>query len=81
MVCLSRPYPFRFFKDTLPQILFGPFLSQIVPFFFQFIIKGYVKIIISIGLHRCIQRPFKHPRWTVLQGSTKFCKVLQKPPT
>ena len=27
MVCLSRPYPFKFFKDCLPQILFGPFLN------------------------------------------------------
>ena len=22
-----RPYPFKFFKDCLPQILFGPFLN------------------------------------------------------
>ena len=26
-VCLSRPYPFRFFKGCLPQILLGPFLN------------------------------------------------------
>ena len=27
MVCLSRPYYFRYFKDSLPQILLGPFLN------------------------------------------------------
>ena len=25
--CLSRPYPFKFFKSSLPQILLGPFLN------------------------------------------------------
>ena len=25
--CLSRPYPFTFFKGSLPQILLGPFLN------------------------------------------------------
>ena len=24
---LSRPYPFNFYKDCLPQILLGPFLN------------------------------------------------------
>ena len=36
MVCLSRRYPFKFFKGCLPQVLLGPLLntlSQIkVPF-------------------------------------------------
>ena len=27
MVCLSRPYPFKFFKGCLPQILLRPFLN------------------------------------------------------
>ena len=27
MVCLGRPYHFKFFKDCLPQILLGPFLN------------------------------------------------------
>ena len=27
MVCPSRPYHFKFFKDCLPQILFGQFLN------------------------------------------------------
>ena len=27
MVCLARPYPFKFFKSCLPQILLGPFLN------------------------------------------------------
>ena len=29
MVCLSRPYPIRFFKGCLPQILLGPFLNTL----------------------------------------------------
>ena len=34
MVCLSRLYPFKFFKGCLPKILLGPFLntlSQMIP--------------------------------------------------
>ena len=27
IVCLSRPYPFKFFKGCLSQILLGPFLN------------------------------------------------------
>ena len=27
IVCLSKPYPFKFFKGCLPQILLGPFLN------------------------------------------------------
>ena len=27
MVCLSRPYHFKFFKGCLPQILLSPFLN------------------------------------------------------
>ena len=29
MVCLSRPYPFKFFKGCLPQILLGPLLNTL----------------------------------------------------
>ena len=29
MVCLGRPYHFKFFKGCLPQILLGPFLSTL----------------------------------------------------
>ena len=29
MVCLSRPYPFKFFKGCFPQILLGPFLNTL----------------------------------------------------
>ena len=28
-VCLSRPYPFKFFKGCLPQILLGPLLNTL----------------------------------------------------
>ena len=27
VVCLARPYHFKFFKGCLPQILLGPFLD------------------------------------------------------
>ena len=27
MVCLGRPYHFKFFKDFLPQILFSPLMN------------------------------------------------------
>ena len=29
MVCLCRPYHFKFFKDCLPQILLSPFLNTL----------------------------------------------------
>ena len=29
MVCLSRPYPFKFFNGSLPQFLLGPFLNTL----------------------------------------------------
>ena len=29
MVCLSRPYPFKFFKGFLPQTLLGPLLNTL----------------------------------------------------
>ena len=29
MVCLGRPYHFRFFKGCLPQIILGPFLNTL----------------------------------------------------
>ena len=29
MIYLSRPYPFRFFKDCLPQTLLGPLLNTL----------------------------------------------------
>ena len=29
MVCLFRPYPFKFFKGCLPQTLFGLFLNTL----------------------------------------------------
>ena len=29
LICLCRPYPFRFFKGCLPQMLLGPFLNTL----------------------------------------------------
>ena len=36
--CLSRPYPFKFFKGCLPQILLGPFLNTLYGTFFNYLI-------------------------------------------
>ena len=38
MVCLSRPYHFKFFKGCLRQILLGPFLNTLTHLFLNFII-------------------------------------------
>ena len=35
MVCLSRPYPFKIFKGSLPQILLGQFLNTLSHIIFQ----------------------------------------------
>ena len=35
MVCLSRPYPFKFFKGCLPQILLGPLLNTLSQMFLR----------------------------------------------
>ena len=33
MLCLSRPYPFKFLKGCLPQILLGPLLNTLFHMF------------------------------------------------
>ena len=35
IVCLGRPYPFKFFKGCLPQILFGSLLSTLSYLFYN----------------------------------------------
>ena len=34
-ICLSRPYPFKFFKNCIPQIFLGPFLNTLSHMFFK----------------------------------------------
>ena len=36
MVCLARPYPFKFFKGCRPQILLGPLLNTLPNFSLDF---------------------------------------------
>ena len=49
MVYLNRPYPFKFFKDCLPQILIGPFLNTLFQTFFpQFVLKNYSKVVTRV---------------------------------
>ena len=40
--CLSRPYPSKFFKGCLPQILLGPFLNTLSHIWKQFLIEKKV---------------------------------------
>ena len=35
MVCLSRPYPFKFFKGCLPQVLLDPLLNTLSQMFLR----------------------------------------------
>ena len=45
MVCLSKPYPFTFFKSCLPRISLGPFLNTLSRIFYEFLIfKIFVNI-------------------------------------
>ena len=37
MVCLSRPYSFKFFKGYVPQILLGPFLNIMTYIYFFYL--------------------------------------------
>ena len=47
MVCLSRPYPFKFSKGSLPQILLGPFLNALfVPYVRPNSISRSVKVLL-----------------------------------
>ena len=41
MVCLSRPYPFKFFKGCLPQILLGPFLNTCLIYWLLYYSKSF----------------------------------------
>lgn len=33
MVCLHRSYPLKYFKDSFPQVLIGPFLNAVYDIF------------------------------------------------
>ena len=35
MICLDRPYHFKFFKGCYPQILLGPFLNTVTKIFYN----------------------------------------------
>ena len=43
MVCLSRPYPLKFFKGCFPQILLGPFLNTLSHMYQTFTYYNYFK--------------------------------------
>ena len=50
MICLGKPYRFKFFKGCLPQILVGPFLNTLLdPYnIFDFIRFSVVALVIFI---------------------------------
>ena len=52
MVCLSRPYPFKFFKGCLPQVLLGPFLNAL----------SHIKQLFAYLIWRNYRRQRDHPR-------------------
>ena len=43
MVCLSKPYPFKFFKGCLPQVLLGPFLNTLSHIIFYWLLYRWIK--------------------------------------
>ena len=59
MVCLSRPYHFKFFKGCLPQILLGPFLNTLTQIILSslalFIFRKLDHFISWFGIQRQIQ--------------------------
>ena len=63
MVCLSRPYHFKFFKGSLLQILLGPFLNT-------------VSSLVILNLQKRIQNPIKHLRWNFWQKIVSNLQLL-----
>ena len=50
MVRLSKPYPFKFFKGCLPQILLGPFLNTLSHIFYNiYFLSTEERIIENLG--------------------------------
>ena len=41
MVCLNRPYHFKFFKGCLPQIPLGPFLNTLSHIYINFEVLSF----------------------------------------
>ena len=60
MVCLNRPYPFKFFKGCLRQILLGPFLNTLL----QMILRNagsmemYLQLVLIRSLFRTRDQSF-----------------------
>ena len=49
MVCLSRPYSFKFFKDCLPQISLGPFLNTLCIIYTK--MKSPIGLTVNLNFH------------------------------
>ena len=49
LVCLSRPYPFKFFKGCLPKCLLGPFLNIFSQISIE-VSKSYMKYLVAMRL-------------------------------
>ena len=47
-ICLGRPYPFKFFKGCLPQILLGPLLNTLSHIIFIIPVKSRAGFILCL---------------------------------
>ena len=71
MICLGRPYYFKFFKVYLPQIWLGPFLNTLTHLLFsERIIEDERKILTFIYLRLVRDIPYK--RWF----QKNFCNII-----
>ena len=53
MVCLNRPYHFKFFKGCLPQISLGPFLNTLSHLFLQQINVSHLSSFANVSVNYC----------------------------
>ena len=74
LVCLSRPYHFKFFKDYLAQILLGPFLNILSQ------IREQVNTIIHVQLLK-IMWIFQYLKLVLLENFNPGCEVPADSPS
>ena len=73
MVCLGRPYYFKFFKGSFPQILLGPFLNTLnhlyhalLPIYFAWNSRLYTTISFRIIMNNVF---FSFQHWSLFNSS------------
>ena len=70
MICLNRPYHFKFFKGILPQILLCLFVNILTHLFFQSLVCH--QLLKSFFCHRFICMVFSQFFFGDLQGSVHY---------